>query len=273
MQTQNSEVVALIIAGIILGLMLVSFIVVMVVSYRKRQFRHEQELLNARLEIQESIFRNLSEEIHDNIGQMLSVLKLTLSAIKPTTNPDVERLMNQSRTMVNHIVSSVSDLSKSLHTDRILKIGLVEAVSFELSKIQKTSLFKTVFTYSDCSFELDPDNEIFLFRIIQEIIHNIIKHSRAKTIEVAFTFKENHIYFSFKDDGVGFSTDEKEQNLGSKRGIGLTSMVNRAKLIGAKLIITSSPGKGTQSIIEIPASISSNPANAEIKTFDFAVDG
>jgi two-component system, NarL family, sensor kinase len=255
MQDQYPEVIAVIIAGSILSLLLVGFIVTMLIAYRRKQYKHEQELLQARLEIQENIFKNLSEEIHDNIGQMLSVLKLTLSAIPLQNDKEILDYILESKGMVNHIISSISDLSKSLHTDRILKIGIIEAVRFELEKIEKTNLFTTSFNHADCNFKLNPENEIFLFRIIQEVLNNIIKHSKAHIIDVSFFCKERFIVFTFADDGVGFDVKEAFLKASSNRGIGLTSMTNRAKLIGGQLTIISQPGSGTKSIIEIPANI------------------
>lgn len=253
MQKQYAEVIGVIVASVILGLLLVGFIITMLVVYRKKQYQHQQELLNARLEIQENIFKNLSEEIHDNIGQELSVLKLTLSVIPAQQESETGKYIRESRTMVNHIISSVSDLSKSLHTDRILKIGIVEAIKFELEKIEKTNLFSTSFKYAEQDLHMSDGNEILIFRIIQEILNNTIKHSKAKNIQAEIAYRENSIFFIFTDDGVGFDVKEALQRPSAGRGIGLTSMVNRAKLIGGQLTLKSQPGKGAQTTIEIPA--------------------
>ena len=258
MENQYKEVVGVIVAGVFLALLLVGFIITMLVVYRKRQYQHQQELLHARLEIQENIFKNLSEEIHDNIGQELSVLKLTLSVISLKKEEEAEKFISESKGMVNHIITSISDLSKSLHTDRIVKIGIIEAVRFELEKIEKTNLFKTHFTFADAEFQINPGNEIFLFRIIQEVLNNIIKHSRAQHIYADLICRESRIIFTFTDDGRGFDVKEAMQRPSSDRGIGLTSMVNRAKLIGGQLSIISQPGKGTKTVIEIPAVIAVN---------------
>ena len=251
MPHQNTEVIGVIVAGIFLALLLVGFIITMLVVYRKKQYQHQQELLNARLEIQENIFKNLSEEIHDNIGQELSVLKLTLSVI-PVRGEDAEKYLGETRAMVNHIIASISDLSKSLHTDRIIKIGIIEAVRFELEKIQKTNLFTTSFRHSSDDFNINPNNEILLFRIIQETLNNIIKHSRAQHILADLECRNNTVIFTFTDDGIGFDVKEAMQRPTANRGIGLTSMVNRAKLLGGRFTVLSQPGKGTRTVIEIP---------------------
>lgn len=255
MQSKSSEIIGVIVAGTFLALLLVGFIVAMLVLYRRRQSQHAQELLNARLEIQENIFKNLSEEIHDNIGQELSVLKLTLSVISTKKEAEAEKFLNETRGMVNRIIAAISDLSKSLHTDRIIKIGIVEAIRFELDKIQKTNLFQTHFSVADAPFRLEPNNEIFLFRIIQEILNNIIKHSKAKNINVDLIRRDNDLIFTFTDDGVGFEVNEAMQRPTGNRGIGLSSMVNRAKMVGGHLSISSQPGKGTTTTIKIPVAI------------------
>lgn len=253
MQKQYSEIIGVILAGIFLALLLVGFIITMLIVYRRKQFQHQQELLNARLEIQENIFKNLSEEIHDNIGQELSVLKLTLSVIPTQADNQTGSYIKESRTMVNHIISSVSDLSKSLHTDRILKIGIVEAIKFELDKIAKTNLFKTSFNFTGQDLHMSEGNEILVFRIIQEILNNTIKHSKAKNIHAEIIYRGNSIFFIFTDDGVGFDVKEAMQRPSSSRGIGLTSMVNRTKLIGGQLTLWSQPGMGAKTTIELPA--------------------
>jgi signal transduction histidine kinase len=255
MQSKFSEIDAVVIASAFVAILLVGFIIAMLVMYRRRQYEHEQELLNARLEIQENIFRNLSEEIHDNIGQELSVLKLTLSVISLDKAEEAKKFIGESRAMVNHVIAGISDLSKSLNTDRILKIGIIEAVKAELGKIEKTNLFKTSFTYADAKFQLKSGNELILFRIIQEVLNNIIKHSRAQHIIVDLRLRGNTIIFTFTDDGTGFDVREAMQRPSAGRGIGLTSMMNRAKLIGGQLSIQSQPGKGTTSSIELPVVI------------------
>ena len=98
-------------------------------------------------------------------------------------------------------------------------------------------------------------NEILVFRIIQEILNNTIKHSKAQNIQAEIVHRGNSLFFIFTDDGVGFDVKEATQRPSSSRGIGLTSMVNRAKLIGGQLTLWSQPGAGTKTTIEIPAAV------------------
>ncbi len=251
MQSKYQEVYVLIVAGCLLALLLVGFIVIILLMYKKRQFVHEQELLQSRLEIQENIFKEISEELHDNIGQILAVVNLTLSAIRITNNRDARSSIKESKEMIVTAIQGISDLSKSLSPERIGKIGIIEAVKFELEKLAKTKFFKTSFIGSDVSLELSVEKEIFLFRIMQEILTNIIKHSKAKTITVQFSKIDRCLYIRCSDDGIGFNVAETLNAVSSKKGIGLANMINRTKLIGGKINIFSTK-EGTTTRIEIP---------------------
>jgi two-component system NarL family sensor kinase len=251
MQNKYQEVNVLIVAGSILALVLVGFIVTILFMYRKKQFIHEQELLQTRLEIQENIFKEISEELHDNIGQILTVLKLTLSSLSVSANGNDLTSIQESKEMVGTIMQSISDLSKSLSPGRISKIGIAEALRFELEKIEKTKFFKTSLSISDFKFNLSAEKEIFLFRIIQEILTNIIKHSKAKTIHADISGNDQSIYLTFSDDGVGFNVAEVLNSVSSQKGIGLINMMNRASLIGGKIKILSEKGEGTTIKIEL----------------------
>lgn len=252
MQNKYQEVNVLIVAGSILALVLVAFIVIILFMYKKKQYIHEQELLQTRLEIQENIFKEISEELHDNIGQILTVLKLTLSSLSVSANGNDLTSIRESKEMVGTIIQSISNLSKSLSPERISKIGIVEAVRFELEKLEKTKFFKTSLSISDCKFNMPAEKEIFLFRIIQEILTNIIKHSKAKTIHADISENDQLIHLTFSDDGIGFNVAEVLNSVSSQKGIGLMNMMNRARLIGGKINIVSEKGNGTAVKIELP---------------------
>jgi len=252
MQNKYKEVYVLIVAGTVLALLLIGFIVIILFMYKKKQYIHEQELLQTRLEIQENIFKEISEELHDNIGQILAVLKLTLSSVSISLKGNDLTGIRESKEMVTTIIQSISDLSKSLSPQRISKIGIAEALRFELEKLEKTKFFKTSLSVSDCKFNLSAEKEIFLFRIIQEILTNIIKHSKAKTIHAAISENDQRIHLTFTDDGIGFNVAEVLNSASSKKGIGLMNMMNRARLIGGKIKIVSEKGNGTAVKIELP---------------------
>jgi signal transduction histidine kinase len=245
MQAQFPEIYVLIAISLVVALMLITFIVALVIFYRKKQFTHEQELLKTQLEIQEHVFKDVSQEIHDNIGQVLSVIKLTLASAPVKKDDPAYEYLQDSKTMVSGVIEDISDLSKSLHPDRVLKIGIAEAVQFELVKLQKTGQFETSMKHPDKHIVLSTKNEIFLFRILQEILNNIVKHSEARHINVVMEFDGENTSIVVKDDGKGFDVEKTLQRSSMERGIGLSSMKNRMKMIGGTFEIKSAPGFGT----------------------------
>jgi len=245
MQAQYPEIYVLIAVSSVVALMLIGFIVALVIFYQKKQFSHEQELLKTQLEIQEHVFKDVSQEIHDNIGQVLSVIKLTLASAPVGKDDPAYEYVQDSKVMVTSVIEDISDLSKSLHPDRVLRIGIAEAVQFELNKLQKTGQFKTSMKHPDKHIALSTKNEIFLFRIVQEILNNIVKHSEADNIKVIMDFDGENTSIEVRDDGKGFDVEKTLQRSTMERGIGLSSMKNRMKMIGGTFDIKSSPGWGT----------------------------
>ncbi|HEV7783620.1 MAG TPA: ATP-binding protein [Chitinophagaceae bacterium] len=258
---QNPEMYFVAIIGIILGLLLVGFIVAMLVLYKRRQQKQEQEMimmkdryekevLQSQLEIQENTFKTISQELHDNIGQMLSVVKLSLSALPIDKDHRARPLVTHSQQVLQKAIFDLSDLTKSLHTDRITDLGLVESVRFELTAIKNTGALEVELEVQGTEFRLQGQKEIVLFRMFQEMLHNILKHSKATRVDVALTYRQENIFvMKIEDNGTGFDLEEKRSS--PSAGVGLKSLFNRAKLIGATMHIETGLNKGTHITVEL----------------------
>ena len=264
MQNPGTEAYVVVVLGITLALLLVGFIVSILFLYQRRQHRQEQELarmkdeyhnelLQSQLEIKESTFKTIAQELHDNIGQMLSVVKFSLATLSiKKEDPDYESIF-ESREMLNKAIFDLSDITKSMHTDRITKIGLVEAIRYELEMFKKMRLFDTSLDSSEEHYYFDEQKEIFLFRMFQEMMNNTIKHAKASRVDVKMEGSENGKFsLVIRDNGVGFNVTEKQLTKSSSAGVGLKSIINRAKLIGASVSIQSVPGEGTSVSVELP---------------------
>lgn len=260
---QTSEIYFVAIIGIILAVLLVGFIVTILFLYQRRQHRQEQEMLlvkdkyerealRSQLEIQENTLKAIAQELHDNIGQLLSVVKLSLSALPlEKTHPACE-LVKHSQDVLNKAIFDLSDLTKSLHSERIKDVGLVESMRFELAAIKKTGLLDIQFSVSGAEVQLPEQKAIFLFRMFQEMLNNILKHSKAKLVNVSLSYLDDDTFvLEVEDNGVGFNVTEKQQSVSSSRGVGLKSMFNRAQLMGATIRIDSEEGKGTKVLVKL----------------------
>ena len=266
MQVQNNEIISVIIIGGIMALLLVLFIVSVLYLYQKRQQKHEktlvllkeeydQELLRSQLEIKEITLKNISQELHDNIGQMLSVAKMSLAAAGIKKDQESYENVQASKEILNTAILDLANLTKSLHTDRILDIGLESAIEFEVNTIIKTGLIAASFSAPASPYHqpLDNHTSIFIYRMFQEILNNTLKHSKATKVNVFMNYTADHNFIlKVEDDGVGFNLEEKKNSASSITGVGLKSMINRAKLIGAEFKINSKIGKGTSVSILLP---------------------
>jgi two-component system, NarL family, sensor kinase len=264
MPAQNQEIYFIILIATALALLLVGFIVTSLFLYQRRQHRQEkqlvrmkdeyqQELLRSQLEIQETTFKTIAMELHDNIGQVLSVVKLSLSVLPlDKSHPAYESVTN-SRQMLNKVIYDMGNLTKSLHTDRITQIGLVEAMRFDLDSLRRTGLLEVEFSVDGQEYHLEDQRSIFLYRMFQEMLNNILKHSKATRVNIAVNYSiDNKFVLQVEDNGVGFDVEKKRSHTSSSSGIGLKSMTNRASLIGAQISVQSQPGKGTSIQVELP---------------------
>lgn len=263
MENQGQEIYFIIIIGGLLALLLVGFIVTILFTYQRRQHQQEQELtrlkdlyeqeaLRSQLEIQEETFKMLSQELHDNIGQSLSVVKLSLAILPVDKQHEAWEPIQNARDILNKAVLDLAGLNKSLHTDRIAQIGLVEAIRFEVESLRKSRLVEVEFEVHGYEQLLDEQKSVMLFRIFQEMLNNTLKHSQASRIDVSLSFTdENQFILLLADNGVGFDIDAKRNSVSSSSGVGLKSIFNRAKLVGADIDMHSEIGKGTTTTIKM----------------------
>jgi two-component system, NarL family, sensor kinase len=219
----------------------------------KEQLRSEfqQELLQTQLEIQEQTLKTISQEIHDNIGQVLSLAKLNLNTMDITKQDKLQEKISDSKKLISKAIQDLRDLSRSMNTDNIEAIGLVQAIEYEMDMIRKTG-FKTELNTEGSIIRLEPQKELILFRIIQEVLNNIIKHSEASAITAKISYLEKEIKIEVKDNGKGFDLTPLDKNETSGFGLGIRNMHNRAKLIGADFTMSSNIGEGTAVALTMP---------------------
>jgi two-component system, NarL family, sensor kinase len=265
MPNKNPEIYFVIIIGATLALLLVGFIVTILFLYQRRRHQQEQELaqmkdlyeqeaLKSQLEIQENTLKNISQELHDNIGQMLSVVKMSLAVLPVQKEHEAFEPIQNSRQILNKAIVDLSNLTKSLHTDRITEIGLAEAIRYELEAVKKSGILQVEFSVTGEEFHFDDQKKIFLFRMFQENLNNIIKHSQATAVKTSLNYSgDNTFVMHIEDNGIGFNVEEKRKSVSSSSGVGLKSLFNRAALVGAELSMESEPGKGTRVTIELAA--------------------
>jgi two-component system, NarL family, sensor kinase len=262
-----SEQVILIVTASVFLLIVAVGIVLLVFIYQKKQIHYvrekeqlktdfEKQILESKLEIQEQTFRNISQEIHDNIGQVLSLVKLTVNTMQSAEPVVLQQKVQSCRELITKAIQDLRNLSKSLNTDYVSEMGLLRSVEYELEMLQHASSIKVELRIEGEPYRLEQKKELIIFRIFQELLQNIIKHANATAVVVQFTFHSHFFYLQVADNGTGFQIKQPDNNDGRSQpsGLGLRNMNHRARLITAEFTLDSSPGKGTTVNLKLPMS-------------------
>lgn len=230
-------------------------------AYQKRYYRHvqemnkmketyEQELLKTQLEIKEQTMQNISQEIHDNIGQVLSLANLQLTAIELNEDTFASNKINKSMELISQAINDLRDLSKTLNAENIVKTGLKAAIKYDLELIERSGMFTTSLQVSGDEKKFDDSKETIAYRIVQEALNNILKHARASHILIRLIYMEDALSICISDDGKGFDNSRIQPDTG--HGSGLKNMISRAQLIHGSIIIQSEISKGTRIELSVP---------------------
>lgn len=227
-------------------------IIYLAIFQNKRKLLFKQQMLLAQLEIQEQTLKNISQEIHDNIGQGLTLAKLNLNALLPGAGPLLYEKIFHSKELVSRAIADLRDLSRSFDTDYIMEMGLHRAIEYELELLQKTGSLTTYLKVEGMVVKLDKQKELILFRIVQETFTNIIKHAEAVSLAVSIGYEPQALQLRIKDDGKGMDLTSLKQGTNVNSGLGIRNMHSRAKLISADFSMSSMPGQGTEIRIALP---------------------
>jgi signal transduction histidine kinase len=253
------SLVCILLIAIIFG-----FVSIVFYMYQKKRYaflqhleevknKYEKEFLNTKLEMQEQNMQHISKELHDNIGQLVSLAKLHLNTIDRAIGTKNLEKIEYSVELLTTALEDMRDISKSLSLELIKEKGLLRAIENQVGQLVKTGRYRSHFELIGNYDFQEEQKEIILFRILQEAINNIIRHAHASTIDIILDCKPGVIQMLIRDNGKGFPVEIFiPGGSGYRHGGGLTNMTSRAALIGADFFIKSVPDNGTVVSITIP---------------------
>ncbi len=203
---------------------------------------HQKELLATQLEIQQATMQQIGRELHDNIGQKLTLVSLyTQQLLYENKVPEVSERIEQVSQIINQSLHDLRSLSKTLTDDNISQKEIVTLIQEEVDNTNSFKKCKVSFEHNFKQLDLGFAHKNVLLRITQEFIQNSIKHAKCKNIFINLNTSEESLWeLNIKDDGVGFDRSNIKSN-----GIGLTNMKNRAEIIGANFSLESQKNMGT----------------------------
>jgi len=217
-----------------------------IIDKRADEIRFEEEIIKSQLETQEQTLQNISWELHDNVGQLLSVAKMQLNMLQPEVANGQKSILDETSEIISKSLQEIRSLSKLLNPETVRNMGLKEAVELELQRFNRLKFLDASIDIIGEPIVLDQKDEIILFRILQEFLSNTVKHSKATKLDVKLTYTSENLIIKVQDFGVGFN--EKEITKGS----GLINMQSRAKLIHTDFSLKSEKDKGVSLTLTYP---------------------
>lgn len=264
MTDSSQELMTSLIAVTIVLAVLVAFIISFALLFQRRQsqFRREKqmlretydrELLQSQLETQNQTLQTIGQELHDNIGQMLSVAMLQLNGLDETLDgsPHQKAVQHMIET-VAITIQAVRQLTKTLDSSTVHRFGLRDSIALELERVERTGRYQTHLLITGEPYSLGADREIILFRMAQEALNNALKHAHGHTLTVANNYQPNDFTLTIADDGQGFSPDDVATRGIDRAGSGLSNLQQRAGLLGGHCSVDSHIGRGTTVRIQLP---------------------
>jgi signal transduction histidine kinase len=205
--------------------------------------QHENQLLQSQIEVQEATFSTLGKELHDNIGQLLGTAKMLIGVSRRNLSAATDTIRTADETL-GKAIQELRSLSKTLNKEWLEQFNLKQNISTEAERISATGLAVTV-QHTETAIHLTAEEQLILFRIVQEAMQNAVKHAEATELQVSLNDDNGLLGIQVKDNGKGIT------NIGSTTGVGMLNMKHRVKLLNGNIEWLNEP-QGTSVIIELP---------------------
>ncbi|QJW88336.1 sensor histidine kinase [Spirosoma taeanense] len=244
-------------------LMMAVFIIIFVAYYQQKQAKqqlalkelqeqHRRELMAATFRGQEEERRRLAEDLHDGIGTMLSVTKMSLNQLERQMNGDAtvrtSLQIQKTRSMIDETMTNVRRISRDLVPTTLERFGLLPALE-ELADRATDGELQVQLDCTETVASLPPALNLMLYRITQELVNNAIRHARAKLITVQLHCFDQEVRLSVLDNGIGFDFDAVMEN--KQGGLGLRNIESRLSVVEGYVTFDVAPGRGSQIHVQV----------------------
>jgi len=243
-------------ALILLGLLVFSLLTLIVftiiyrnrVKQRERVSLIEKERYKSVLAAEEKERVRIARELHDGLGQILSTAKMHVSAIENSKGAKMINFIDNASSLIDQAVVEVRAVSHNLMPATLLKLGLKTAIIELVGKINDVGRVKVNLMLSEPFAEMSHNLEITIYRIVQEILNNALKHSNAETINIELRVENNRLFLAISDNGIGFDTSKIDE----AKGIGWKNIFSRISMLGGDIFVDSEKNKGSNINISLP---------------------
>lgn len=260
---QNTDIRLLIIVGIIVMLALFSgFLVAFIFNQRKKikyqllmeKMREQQQnqLIEAAVRSEETERHRIAETLHDEVGAILSSAKLHLLGIKEENLDEKDKKLHErGRELLNEVIHKVRGISHNLHSNILKEFGLNEAIRHFIKKVTQGTVINATTALDDNHTAQNPEDDISIYRMVQELVNNVLKYAKATEFIISSTLKDNELDLIIFHNGKGLTQQEFEELRFQKEGLGLKNIQNRIILLKGKIRFTSG-SEGYRINIHVP---------------------
>lgn len=243
---ERALLIAIIIASVVLAVIITYFIIIIIRNQRRSQALYKSKIL-AEITTLEKERARIATDLHDELGPYLSAAKMRINALDVLADDDRENLVKINEHL-DLIIHRMREISGDLMPNTLIRKGLVVGIEEFIHNISKPSGLQIHFLPT-ASCEFPFPQRIHLYRIVQEIVHNTIKHAKATVLNIELKGSADRVFLVSEDNGVGF---DYTTVLDEKLGLGLRSLLSRIEVMGGEMFIESKSGKGTRYVFEIP---------------------
>lgn len=205
---------------------------------KEKDMKFQQELTLAQIEMREVTLTYIGQELHDDIGQKLSVAKLMINQVLSQCDETAKANLKEINELLGETIQDIRNMSKTFITDQVEHFGLIDSLEIEMSRIARLKLIDIEFHSNKHDIDINPKDGVIIFRIIQESVNNTLKHSKAKNLNIEVEDGPKTLTITIYDNGVGINGDREH-------GSGLNNMKKRALMMNADLQITTQKNLGT----------------------------
>ena len=247
MDAKEANTYIAIIIGVILIGIIILFFAISIIRQQRRNMELQRAAIYLEISAMEKERSRIAADLHDDLGPLLSVIQFQVDHVE-SVDPEEKELLNKASGQLDGLIGRLREVANNLMPSALQRKGLVAAIREFVNKTEGTANLKIEFTCYD-TVTLSEDKGINVYRAIQEVVHNCIKHADAKLLEIKVEQSNGMLSILCKDDGWGFDYTKQSKE---SSGMGLRSLKNRTEIVGGNLTIESKIGKGTAHLFEIP---------------------
>jgi len=247
MDTRETKVyLAILIAAAVIGIILIYFIVNNI-RQQRRNYAFYLSKIKAEITTLEKERHRMARDLHDEVAPLLNAVKYNLSSFE-FDDPADSQVMGNSENMLDTIINRMREISADLMPESLIRNGLVDAIHQSITKEHAKTKLDILFTHSRVP-SMDPEKTVNIYRIIQEILSNTIRHAAAKRLAIDIQSDGKTLILLTEDDGLGFDYPAEEKEFS---GLGLRNLLSRTDMLNGAMYLETKPGAGTRYRFEIP---------------------